>query len=59
MENENFTVREMASYLRIGTTKAYQMLKEPGFPVVRFGKLYVIPRAELDKWVAQQAGKGR
>lgn len=56
--NENMTVDEMKDYLRIGICSAYKLLKEPGFPVVKICKgKFIIPKAKLDKWLEERAGK--
>lgn len=50
------TVSELAGYLNVGTTVAYRLVKEPGFPAVRITpKKIVIPVAALEKWLAEKA----
>ncbi|HBV97563.1 MAG: hypothetical protein JL50_04045 [Peptococcaceae bacterium BICA1-7] len=53
---ELMTAREMAEYLRIGVRKAYELCNQKGFPVVRLGMSYRIPKKALDIWLQRQAG---
>ena len=62
MESERMkgtlTVSELAEYLNVSLTTAYRLAREPGFPAVRLRpKKIVIPVAELEKWLAEHAGK--
>lgn len=57
-QNENMTVQEMSMYLRIGICNAYKLTREQGFPAVHIGKKIIIPKTELDRWIAERAGKG-
>ena len=38
------TVEQMAEYLQIGKTSAYELVRTSGFPSVRFGRTIRIPR---------------
>lgn len=49
------TVAEMKTLLRIGTTKAYELTKLKGFPVVELGGKKLIPKESLRKWLEEQA----
>jgi excisionase family DNA binding protein len=44
VEDKKFlTIEEVASILRISRTKAYELVREPGFPVIKIGKQLRIP----------------
>jgi len=48
MDDKKFlTVEEVAAVLRIGRTKAYELVKEPGFPAVKIGNQIRIISDEL------------
>lgn len=49
------TVPEMARYLRIGRNNAYDLVKEQGFPALRFGRQIRIPLNALNEWMASRA----
>lgn len=50
------TVDELAQYLRIGKRKAYELCNQKGFPVIKLGMAYRIPKKALDIWLQRQAG---
>ncbi|NPV53780.1 MAG: helix-turn-helix domain-containing protein [Firmicutes bacterium] len=52
-EMEFLTVDELAKYLRIGRSAAYEICRQPDFPVVRIGRTIRIPRARLIGWIEQ------
>jgi len=47
------TVPELADYLRIGRTSAYQLARTKGFPVVKVGRAIRIPREALMAWLSR------
>jgi excisionase family DNA binding protein len=47
------TVRELATYLRVSRTKAYQLVASGEVPTVRVGGQFRIPRALLAKRLAE------
>ena len=49
------TVSEMAKYLRIGRNTAYELVKEEGFPALKFGRQIRIPTAALNQWVQEHS----
>jgi excisionase family DNA binding protein len=51
------SVRELGEYLRVSLRTAYQLVYDGAVPAVRIGGQYRIPRAELDRQLAEQAGK--
>jgi excisionase family DNA binding protein len=51
-EPDFLTVHEAATYLRISTTKAYQLVASGEIPTVRVGGQYRVPRAALVRRLA-------
>ncbi len=45
------TVEEMANLLRISRSKAYELVKEKNFPIIKIGKCIRINKEELLKWL--------
>lgn len=43
---------EVAKALRIGRTKAYEMMAAGELPVVRLGRCVRVPRRQLAAWIA-------
>jgi excisionase family DNA binding protein len=58
MERATLTVGEVAMCLGINLPRAYLLVKEPGFPAMRIGRRILVPRAELETWLARQAADG-
>jgi excisionase family DNA binding protein len=48
------TIPEMAKFLQIGITKAYEMSHWRGFPAVRIGRAIRVPKKALLEWLEQQ-----
>ena len=51
MEKTTISVREMAATLGISLPKAYELVKEPGFPVVHIGARILIPIDAFREWL--------
>ena len=51
------SVEDMAKQLGIGRTKAYELVRNPGFPAIKVGKRTLVNRDELTKWLAEESGK--
>ena len=51
------TVKEMASLLKIGITKSYELCRIKGFPSIKFGKNIRIPKEALHIWINNQANQ--
>jgi len=45
------TVLDMAKLLKISRSKAYALVKEKNFPVIKIGKSIRITKKELYKWL--------
>lgn len=49
------TVKEVASILRVGKNKAYDMVKMKDFPSIIYGSRIIIPRDEFFRWIHEKA----
>lgn len=49
------TVPEVARYLRIGRTMAYELTKHKDFPAVRVGRAVRVPRDSFLQWLDRRA----
>ena len=55
----NMEVLEMASYLGVGKTRAYQLVKQSDFPAAfRIGRKVLINRERLDQWLREKMQEG-
>lgn len=53
------SVHELAAEMGISLSLAYDLVKQPGFPSIRISeRRIIIPRAELDEWLREQARTG-
>lgn len=58
-ENVEFmTVGELAAYLRIGRSAAYELCRWRGFPAIRVGRSIRIHKAALAEWLYKRARGG-
>lgn len=57
-KNIAITVRDLADMLHISMPTAYAITEKQGFPVVRVGRKKIIPLAELEKWLSEEAQRG-
>lgn len=48
------TVIEIARYLRISRSAAYELLRRPGFPAIRLGRTVRVSRAAFMQWLGKQ-----
>ena len=55
------TVQDFAELMNksigMGTAKVYAMVKEPGFPSVRFGGRYYVLIDRVNEWLEEQSRK--
>jgi len=56
---ELMTVKELQSYLGIGKDKAYKLVKNKSFPVVKIGGRYYVIKHNFVRWLENQTGKQR
>ncbi len=47
----------IASALGVSPSSAYELLHEKGFPALRIGSRFVVPRDKFQEWVAENLGK--
>lgn len=55
---ELLRAEEVAGALRIGRTKAYEMMAAGDLPVVRLGRCVRVPRKSLEDWIAAHIDSG-
>ena len=47
----------LAKVLGVGVSSAYELMHEKGFPSVRIGKRFIVPRDDLKRWMEDQVVK--
>lgn len=52
--NDLLTVPEMAKILKISRSKAYALIKEKGFPIIKIGKCIRISQKSIFSWLNKQ-----
>jgi len=50
--NDLITVPEMAKLLKISRSKAYSLIKQVDFPIIRIGKCIRVSRNSLEQWLS-------
>lgn len=55
MEKTTLSVQELAAQLGISLPKAYELVKRPGFPVLRIGTRILIPVDAFREWLSDNA----
>lgn len=58
MERATMSVRELGSRLGISLPKSYELVKSPGFPMIRVGKRILIPIDSFQRWLQEKSGSG-
>ena len=48
---QTMSVRELAAQMGISLPKAYQLVKEPDFPVIRIGSRILVPVDAFREWL--------
>ena len=46
----------VAKVLGVSSSSAYELMHEPGFPVLRVGHCMVVPKEKLLQWVEEYTG---
>lgn len=49
-------VNLVAQVLGVSISTAYELMHEPGFPVLRVGSCMVVPKEKFIQWAEEQAG---
>ena len=55
-EKSVMSVQELAQQMGISLPKAYELVKEPGFPTIRIGTRILIPVEGFRDWLRQKSG---
>ena len=58
MEKATMSVRELSAQMGISLPKAYELVKQPGFPVLRIGTRILIPVEAFRAWLNRMAEGG-
>ena len=48
----------VSQVLGVSPSSAYELMHEPGFPVLRVGSRMVVPKEKFIQWVEEQTGGG-
>ena len=48
----------VAKVLGVSSSSGYELMHEPGFPVLRIGNRMVVPKEQFIKWVNERVGGG-
>ena len=48
----------VADVLGVSSSSAYELMHEPGFPVLRIGNRMVVPKEQFIQWVKEHPGGG-
>ena len=48
----------VAKVLGVSPSSGYELVHEPGFPVLRIGNRMVVPKAQFIQWVKERVGDG-
>ena len=55
-EKSVLSVQELARQMGISLPKAYELVKEPGFPTIRIGTRILIPTEGFRDWLRVKSG---
>ena len=55
-EKSVLSVQKLARQMGISLPKAYELVKEPGFPTIRIGTRILIPTEGFRDWLWQKSG---
>lgn len=53
-EKEYMKVREVAEFLQIGRSRAYELVADGEIPSVKIGRSVRVSRRELERWLEEQ-----
>ena len=57
MEKTTISVAELSIQMGISLPKAYELVKQPGFPTIRVGARILIPVDAFNRWLESQSQK--
>lgn len=55
-EKSVMSVQELARQMGISLPKAYELVKEPGFPTIHIGTRILIPVEGFRDWIRKKSG---
>ena len=55
MERTTMSVQELSMQMGISLPKAYELVKQPGFPSIRIGTRILIPIDAYQQWLMKQS----
>lgn len=55
MEKATMSVQELSAQMGISLPKAYELVKTPGFPIIRVGTRILIPVEAYREWLLKNA----
>ncbi len=55
MEKATMSVQELSAQMGISLPKAYELVKQPGFPVIHIGTRILIPVEAYKEWLVRNA----
>ena len=58
MEKSTMSVQELSAHMGISLPKAYELVKEPGFPTLRIGTRILIPVEGFKAWLRTKSENG-
>ncbi|HAU4024224.1 TPA: helix-turn-helix domain-containing protein [Legionella pneumophila] len=56
-DDEIFTIKEVASYLKLAEKTAYRLASEGKLPGFKVGGSWRFRNSEIDRWIIEQEGK--
>lgn len=57
MEKTTMSVQELSAQMSISLPKAYELVKEPGFPTIKVGARILIPVEAFREWLIRNSIK--
>ena len=57
MEKTTMSVQELSAQMGISLPKAYELVKEPGFPTIKIGARILIPIEAYREWLLRNSVK--
>ena len=49
--------KNLSKVLGLSESSVYELMHEKGFPSVRIGKRFIVPRDDLKRWMEEQVAK--
>ena len=53
------SAKNVAELLGVSISSTYELMQEPGFPVLKIGSRKVVPKEKIRDWVESFTGGGR